>query len=98
LNKEVFDENIKMVNRVREIAEREKCDTSALSLAWLIRQGDNIATIPGTTKFDNFSRNWSAIELAERLDQTVIDELSEISKNGFLGERYEGNHHYKPNL
>jgi len=84
---ENFAENIKLINKVREIAQRENCEVSALALAWLIRQGKDVITIPGTTKTHNFDINWSAVQLADRLDQAVIDELSELSKEGFLGER-----------
>lgn len=95
LSAEHFDKNLEIVNRVKKVSEELGEDVSALALAWLLRQGDNVVAIPGTTKIDNLRLNLSSIKLAERLDQEVIDRLSEITKEGFSGSRYEGMAHHK---
>mmetsp|Transcript_63936 Transcript_63936/g.138473 ORF Transcript_63936/g.138473 Transcript_63936/m.138473 type:complete len:88 (-) Transcript_63936:123-386(-) len=87
MQKEQFEENVKLIKKLQDIAKRENCDTSALALAWLLKQGHDIVTIPGTTKIGNFDVNWSAVKLTETLDQKVFDELSELSKHGFIGDR-----------
>mmetsp|Transcript_89610 Transcript_89610/g.193916 ORF Transcript_89610/g.193916 Transcript_89610/m.193916 type:complete len:147 (+) Transcript_89610:573-1013(+) len=88
LQKEQFDENVKLIHKVQEIAKRENCDTSALALAWLLKQGKDIIAIPGTTKIANFDNNWAAVQLVESLDEKVFLELTELSKHGFVGDRY----------
>jgi len=87
LTEENFKKNLEIVNKVKAIADREKVDVSALALAWLIRQGDNVVTIPGTTKINNLLNNLKAVEIAENLDDSVFLELSELTKEGFVGDR-----------
>lgn len=78
------------MKKVRAVAEREGVDVSTLALAWLLRQGDFVTAIPGTSKIENLLSNWSAIDLANKLSQDIVDELSEITKEGFVGSRYNG--------
>jgi len=87
LTEDNFKKNLEIVNKVKEIAKRENVDVTALALAWLIRQGDNVVTIPGTTKIDNLVNNFKAVEVAESLSDDVFNELSELTKNGFIGDR-----------
>jgi len=79
-----------LVNKVKKIADREGIKVSTLALAWVLRQGDFVTAIPGTTKIDNLRKNLEAIALAENISQQIIDELSEVTKEGFVGSRYNG--------
>mmetsp|Transcript_112580 Transcript_112580/g.242590 ORF Transcript_112580/g.242590 Transcript_112580/m.242590 type:complete len:107 (+) Transcript_112580:685-1005(+) len=90
MQEQQFESNIVLIRKVQAIANRERCDVSALALAWLLRQGKDVIVIPGTTKLTNFEINYSAIELADKIDQKVIDELTQLtgSGNGFVGDRY----------
>ena len=45
-NKENFHKNIKLVEKLQEIAKRNGCTSGQLSLAWLLAQGDDIIPIP----------------------------------------------------
>ncbi len=45
---ENFKENLKIVNRVKEIAQEKNCTPAQLVLAWLLAKSENIIPIPGT--------------------------------------------------
>jgi len=62
LTEENFDHNLAIVKQVRAVAEREGVHVSTLALAWLLRQGEDVIPIPGTTKWDNFLLNHAAVE------------------------------------
>jgi len=62
LSADNFEHNIAIVKQVRAIAEKEDVHVSTLALAWLLRQGDDIIPIPGTTKWENFLTNHAAVE------------------------------------
>ncbi|KAI1154383.1 putative aldo-keto reductase [Nemania diffusa] len=56
-SQENFHKNIELVNKLKEIAERKSCTSGQLSLAWLMKQGDDIFTIPGTKKIKYLEEN-----------------------------------------
>jgi len=68
-----FDHNVRLVNRLEEIAARRGITTAQLALAWVLHQGNDIVPIPGTRKPENLEANAAAadIELSD-------DELREI--------------------
>jgi aryl-alcohol dehydrogenase-like predicted oxidoreductase len=47
-----FQENLKLVKKVEQIAEAKGCTPSKLALAWLLYQGEDIIPIPGTAKVE----------------------------------------------
>ena len=47
---ENFDKNLKLVEKVEEIAEEKGVTTSQLALAWILAQGQDIVPIPGTKR------------------------------------------------
>lgn len=57
------DQNTKLVAQFKELAEKKKCTTSQLALAWLLKQGDDIIPIPGTKKLKYLEENWGALDV-----------------------------------
>jgi len=55
--------NIKLVNEFRAFADKKGCTTSQLSIAWLLKQGDDIVPIPGTKKIKYLEENWGALDV-----------------------------------
>jgi aryl-alcohol dehydrogenase-like predicted oxidoreductase len=85
--RENLEANLKLVGRVREIAQEIDCTPVQLALAWLLHQGDDVVPIPGTKRVRYLEENLAAadIELTpeqlERIDQAVPRGASQ-------GERY----------
>ncbi|KAK3414607.1 hypothetical protein EUGRSUZ_H00467 [Eucalyptus grandis] len=82
--------NMKLFDRVNEIAQRKGCTTSQLALAWVHYQGDDVCPIPGTTKIENFNQNIGALSV--KLTPEEMAELESIaSADNVKGGRYNGN-------
>ncbi len=60
---ENFPKNLKLVDRIGEIAKKKGVTTSQLTLAWLLAQGDDIIPIPGTTKVERLEENLGAMKI-----------------------------------
>lgn len=45
-----FKQNFKLVEKVKEIADRKGCTPGQLALAWVHSKGDDIFPIPGTKR------------------------------------------------
>ncbi|KAF8688166.1 hypothetical protein HU200_042397 [Digitaria exilis] len=70
---ENFDKNIKIFERVNEMAKRKGCTPSQLALAWVHHQGNDVCPIPGTTKIENFNQNVRALSV-----KLTPEEMSEL--------------------
>jgi aryl-alcohol dehydrogenase-like predicted oxidoreductase len=82
-----FAKNLELVERVREIAEEKEATSAQLALAWVLRQGDDIAPIPGTKRVRYLEENAGAAEL-----ELTEDDLARIEaafpKGATSGDRY----------
>jgi aryl-alcohol dehydrogenase-like predicted oxidoreductase len=54
---------MKLVNQFKELADKKKCTTAQLSLAWLLKQGEDIIPIPGTKTIKYLDENWGALNV-----------------------------------
>lgn len=85
--RENFDKNLELVDRVREIADEKDVTPGQLALAWLLHQGDDIVPIPGTKRVSYLEENAAASEI-----ELTEDELARIAdaapKGVAAGERY----------
>jgi aryl-alcohol dehydrogenase-like predicted oxidoreductase len=84
---ENFEKNLKLADRVKEIAD-EKCVTPGqLALAWLLHQGEDIVPIPGTKRREYLEENVRAVDI-----ELTDDDLSRIEEaapvGAASGERY----------
>jgi len=86
-SKENFPKNLQLVSRLQEIADKKKCTSGQLTLAWLLAQGDDIFPIPGTRRIKNLDEN-----IASAYIKLTDDEVQSIRKDieaiGTAGERY----------
>jgi aryl-alcohol dehydrogenase-like predicted oxidoreductase len=75
--KENFEKNLVLVDRIRTLAAQKNCTPSQLVLAWLLSQGTDIVPIPGTSSIRRLEENVAAasIELTPEehasIEQTV---------------------------
>jgi aryl-alcohol dehydrogenase-like predicted oxidoreductase len=84
---EAFTENLRMVDRVRAIAEEKGCTPAQLALAWVLAQGPDVVPIPGTTKASRLEENVGALEV--HLSADDLARLDEAAPAGATaGERY----------
>jgi aryl-alcohol dehydrogenase-like predicted oxidoreductase len=84
---ENFEKNLKLVDKINELAKKRNIKPSQLALAWVLNQGDFIFPIPGSTKISHIEENIEATSIRltrEELNQ--IDEL--IPKGAASGTRY----------
>jgi aryl-alcohol dehydrogenase-like predicted oxidoreductase len=81
-----LEANMRIVSKLREIAEEKDVTPAQLALAWVLAQGDDIVPIPGTKRRSYLEENAAAaeIELSDEDLARIDDELPEVS-----GERYE---------
>jgi aryl-alcohol dehydrogenase-like predicted oxidoreductase len=83
---ENLEANMRIVAKLREIAEEKGVTPAQLALAWVLAQGDDIVPIPGTKRRTYLEENAAAadIELSNEDLARIDQELPEVS-----GERYE---------
>ncbi len=79
--------NLKLVDRVKELAGQKQCTPAQLALAWLLAQGPHIVPIPGTKKRERLAENLGAVgvELTAE-DLRLLDELAPAGATA--GARY----------
>ena len=58
------EHNVKIVSQFKALADRKGCSASQLSLAWLLKQGQDIFPIPGTKQMKYLEDNWGALEVS----------------------------------
>ena len=82
-----FERNLELVDRVRELADQRGVTAGQLALAWVLRQGDDIVPIPGTTRPERAEENVAAADV--ELSDNDLARLDEIAPVGVAaGERY----------
>ncbi|CAB4435783.1 unnamed protein product [Rhizophagus irregularis] len=72
---ENFNKNLEIVHKFDEFASKKGVTTGQLCLAWVIAQGDDFVTIPGTRKIKYLEENFEARKI-----HLSSEELSEIRK------------------
>jgi aryl-alcohol dehydrogenase-like predicted oxidoreductase len=82
---ENLDANVKLAEKVREIAEEKGITPSQLALAWVLAQGGDVAPIPGTKRRSYLEENAAAAEV-ELNDEDLARIDSELPPAA--GERY----------
>ena len=84
---ENFAKNLRLVEQVKQLAQRYACSPSQLALAWVLAQGDYIVPIPGTKRRAYLEENSGALAL--KLSASDLTELSQLFPLGAAaGLRY----------
>jgi hypothetical protein len=79
---ENFQQNLRLLDQVKQLADKENFTTAQLSLAWLLNK--NIIPIPGTTNCQHILENIASVDI--RLSTETIKKLDSLSPA--VGERY----------
>ena len=84
---ENLEKNLKVVDRIKEIAEQKKITPSQLALAWVLAQGKDMVPIPGTKRRTYLEENVAATKI--QLSKTELAQIEEVAPKGFAsGGRY----------
>ncbi len=84
---EAFDQNVRLVEQMSQIAVGLGLTPSTLALAWVLAKGDDVVPIFGTRKIHNLQANLAAAEVS--LDAETVDRLDHLFPLGALhGARY----------
>jgi aryl-alcohol dehydrogenase-like predicted oxidoreductase len=84
---ENFEQNLRLVERVREIAAAKNCTPAQLALAWVLAQGEDIAPIPGTKRRAYLEQNVKALEV--ELAAEDLARIGEVARpESVAGTRY----------
>ncbi len=84
---ENFDKNLKLVEKIEEIAREKSITTSQLALAWVLAQGQDIVPIPGTKRRKYLEQNAEAANVI--LSQEDLRRIEDVfPKDAASGLRY----------
>ncbi|MDB5075518.1 MAG: Pyridoxine 4-dehydrogenase [Chloroflexi bacterium] len=84
---ENFTRNLKLVERVREIAQSKGATPGQIALAWVLAQGQDIVPIPGTTNRAHLEENVAATGI--KLTREDLARIEVVAPKGAtMGERY----------
>jgi aryl-alcohol dehydrogenase-like predicted oxidoreductase len=84
---ENFERNLKLVDRVGEIAREKGVTPGQLALAWVLAQGEDVVPIPGTKRRSYLEENAAAVEV--ELTDDDLRRIGEAAPQGAAaGERY----------
>jgi len=85
--RENFERNLRVVDRLKQIADQKKITPSQLALAWVLTQGPDMAPIPGTKRRRYLEENAAAASV--RLSPGDLASIEEVAPKGFAaGARY----------
>ncbi|PGH15561.1 hypothetical protein AJ79_02343 [Helicocarpus griseus UAMH5409] len=76
--------NLELVEKIGAVARVKGCSTTALTLAWLMAQGDDVIPIPGSKSVRNFDENMLAmgIEVTKGEDEEVREAVDSAGEFG----------------
>ena len=84
-SKENFENNIKIVEKVEEIAKLKSVTPAQIALAWVISKGDDIFPLTGTKRIKYLQENIESINV--KLEKGEIEHLDKLNIL-VSGERY----------
>ena len=84
---ENFPKNLKLVEQIKDIAQKKGCTPGQLTLAWLLAQGEDVIPIPGTKKVKYLEENIAALDV--KLTSSEDTAIRKAVENAEVhGERY----------
>lgn len=86
-SEENFDQNLKLVDVVKEVAAGHGCSAAQVALAWLLAQGDFVIPIPGSKRRATLEDSMASVEVV--LTDDDLDALEKAAPvGGTAGLRY----------
>jgi aryl-alcohol dehydrogenase-like predicted oxidoreductase len=82
-----FDSNLKLVEKVEDLARRVRATPAQVALAWLLAQGPDVVPIFGTTRRTRLRENLGAADVRlAACDQFLLDQV--FARGNTAGARY----------
>ncbi len=82
-----LEQNLRLVEPLRKVAESLKATTAQVALAWVLAQGRDMIPIPGTKRRVFLEENLAALDL--HLSPAIMDELNRVfARDAVQGARY----------
>ncbi|WP_065964021.1 aldo/keto reductase [Curtobacterium sp. UCD-KPL2560] len=81
---EAFDQNLRIVDEVKAVADEVGATPAQVALAWLLAQGDDVVPIPGTKRVVRLEENVGAADVI--LSPAQLERLSSLPVP--TGDRY----------
>jgi aryl-alcohol dehydrogenase-like predicted oxidoreductase len=82
-----FAANLRLVERVEEIAAEKKCTPAQLALGWVLQRGRDIVPIPGTSRRTNLDMNLGALDVELTADDVARLDAA-VPADAASGARY----------
>lgn len=82
-SKENFPKNLKLVEKITDIAKNKGATPGQLTLAWLMAQGEDIFPIPGTTKKERLDENVGSLKV--QLSKEEVQAIRKASEEAEIG-------------
>jgi aryl-alcohol dehydrogenase-like predicted oxidoreductase/DNA-binding transcriptional MerR regulator len=86
-----FDRNLRLAQRVREVAEGKGVTAAQLALAWVLAQGEDIVPIPGTKRRARLEENAAARDVELTAEDLAALEQA-VPAGAVAGDRYPDLH------
>jgi aryl-alcohol dehydrogenase-like predicted oxidoreductase len=83
---ENLEQNLRLAERVRELAEEKGVTPAQLALAWVLHRWEHIVPIPGTTKVARLEENLAAADI--ELSDEEVEQISQAVPAA-AGARYD---------
>jgi aryl-alcohol dehydrogenase-like predicted oxidoreductase len=84
---ENFYRNLELVKKIETLAAEKGCTPSQLAIAWVLAQGEDIITIPGTKRIRYLEENIASETV--QLTKEDLDSMEAIMPAGIVsGTRY----------
>ena len=91
--KENRNKNAEIVHKFSEFADKKGCTVPQLTLAWLMKQGNDVFPIPGTKKIKYLEQNWASLNVTlsdeEEAEIRAFSDASQIA-GGLVPAQNEG--------
>jgi aryl-alcohol dehydrogenase-like predicted oxidoreductase len=82
-----FAQNLRLLDGLREIAERRGMTQSQVALAWVLHRGEDVVPIPGTKRVAYLEQNIDALGMTlEPADVATLEAVFEVG--AAVGDRY----------
>jgi len=86
-SEENFKFNLQLVDKIKAVADKKGATVGQVSLAWLLKQGDNVIPIPGTKRVKIIEENAGALKV--ELTKEEVEEIRQAAEKAEVkGERY----------
>jgi aryl-alcohol dehydrogenase-like predicted oxidoreductase len=82
-----FYKNLELVAKVKEMAAEKGCTASQLAIAWVLAQGEDVITIPGTKRVRYLKENLGAAEVVLTAEELRAIEAI-LPAGAAAGDRY----------